>query len=168
MVFGNPPQRYRPCDIFNIDETGLFYQCLPNKMFTFHGERVSRTIKESKQQLTLLVGANMDGSKKLDLLVIVKLANPRCFKEIYSLPAQYKANTKAWITSVVWTDWLKAFDHHMKGAGCNVLLVINNYPAHPVVPGLSNVEVVFLPPSTTSPVTKALFRHLSAGTGSLC
>ena len=38
----------------------------------------------------------------------------------------------------------------MKGAHRNVLLVIDHCPVHPVVPGLSNMQVLFLPPSRTS------------------
>ena len=75
-------QHYETREIYNLDKTGLFYQCLPNKMLTFHGKSASRTIKESKHQLTLLVGVNMDGSNEIDLLVIGKFANPRCLKEV--------------------------------------------------------------------------------------
>ena len=28
-------EQYNPSDVYNVDETGLFYQCLPNKLFTF-------------------------------------------------------------------------------------------------------------------------------------
>ena len=28
-------------DIFNVDETGLFYKCTPNKTLTFKGDRCS-------------------------------------------------------------------------------------------------------------------------------
>lgn len=58
-------ERYDPSNIYNVDETGLFYQCLPNKTFTFRGQSASRAVKESKQRLTLLLGANMDGSDKI-------------------------------------------------------------------------------------------------------
>ena len=141
---------YEPKDIFNVDETGLFYQCLPNKTFTFRGENVSRAVKESKQRLTMLVGANIDGSEKVDLLIIGKSANPRCFKGVKSLPVDYHSNTKAWMTSTLWTEWIKAFDKKMQLSGRKILLIIDNCPAHPNVPNLSNTEVVYLPPNTTS------------------
>ena len=143
-------QRYKPCDIFNVDETGLFYQCLPNKTFSFRGEKASRPVKDSKQRLTILVGANMDGSEKVDLLIIGKFANPRCFKGIRSFPAQYSHNKKAWMTSDIWTKWIRAFNNKMKYKNRNVALVIDNCPAHPHVKDLTNVEVVYLPATTTS------------------
>lgn len=62
-------------DIFNVDETGLFYKCTPDKTLAFKGERCSGG-KLSKERITLLIGANMDGTEKLPLLMIGKSANP--------------------------------------------------------------------------------------------
>jgi hypothetical protein len=143
-------ERYDPSDVYNADETGLFYQCLPNKTFTFRGHAASRPVKESKQRLTLLLGANMDGSDKLEPLVIGKAANPRCFKGVKSLPVLYKSNAKAWMTSTIWTEWLQKFDRRMRDEKRHVLLIIDNCPAHPKVSNLSNAKVVYLPPNTTS------------------
>ena len=118
--------RYEPSDIFDADETGLFYQCLPDKTSTFRGENASRAVKQSKQRLTLLVGANMDGTEKLEPLVIGKSANPRCFKSVRSLPVEYRSNAKAWMTAALWTEWLKGFDRKMQMAKRKVLLIIDN------------------------------------------
>ena len=52
-------------DVFNLDETGLLWQLLPNKTMAFRGERCTGG-KKSKQMITLLVGANMSGSDRLD------------------------------------------------------------------------------------------------------
>ena len=70
---------YDASDIYNVDESGIFYQCLPNKTVTLPAERASRGMKESKQRLTMLIGANMTGEDKLDSLIIGKSVNPRCF-----------------------------------------------------------------------------------------
>ena len=86
-------------DIYNVDESGLFYQCLPNKTFTLPAEKASRGIKESKQRLTMLIEANMSGEDKLDPLIIGKSANPRCFREVHHIPLLYCSNTKTWMTS---------------------------------------------------------------------
>ena len=50
-------------DVFNLDETGLFWRLLPNKTMSFRGKRCTGG-KKSKQRITLLVGANMSGSEK--------------------------------------------------------------------------------------------------------
>ena len=77
----------------------------------------------------------MDGSEKLLLLEIGKFANPRCFKGIPSFPVLYTHNTKAWMTSAVWTEWVRAFDIRMKSKKHHVLLVIDYCSAHPEVKG---------------------------------
>jgi len=56
-------------DIFNADETGLFYRCTPDQIRAFKGERFSGG-KQSKECITLLVGANMNESEKFKLLMI--------------------------------------------------------------------------------------------------
>ena len=56
--------RYKAEDIFNADETGLFWQMLPENTLGFIGQTVHGE-KQSKTRITLLVGANMDGSEKL-------------------------------------------------------------------------------------------------------
>ena len=87
---------FKPEDIYNADETGLFYKCLPEKTFAMKGD-TCKGGKLSKERLTVLVAANMTGSDKLPLLAIGKFAKPRCFKGIQTLPVQYEANQKGWM-----------------------------------------------------------------------
>ncbi|KAL7293162.1 hypothetical protein TKK_0013312 [Trichogramma kaykai] len=56
-------------DVFNVDEAGLFYQCLPN--LSFKGETCNDG-ELSKKRVALIIGANMNGTKKLPLLMIGK------------------------------------------------------------------------------------------------
>ena len=44
-------KEYQPKDIFNADETGLFYKLLPNKTYTYKGDQCSGG-KKSKERLT--------------------------------------------------------------------------------------------------------------------
>jgi hypothetical protein len=60
---------YTPCDVFNADECGLFYNLLPNRTYAFRGEKCHRG-KLRKNRITVLVAAKMDGSEKMPLLVI--------------------------------------------------------------------------------------------------
>jgi hypothetical protein len=88
---------YEPRNIFNADETGLFYSLLPNKTLAFKGEKCHGG-KLSKERLTVLYCCNSDGSEKLQPVVIGKFAKPRCFKHVHSLPCRYCNSKKAWIT----------------------------------------------------------------------
>lgn len=140
---------YQPEDVYNADETGLFYQLLSNKTLSDKGDDCAGS-KQSKQRVTLLLGANMDGSDRLRPLLIGKFASPRCLKNVHSLPVTYKSSKKAWMTSTLWEEWLRSFDKKMAQQKRKVLLFADNCPAHPVVSGLKAVIVHFLPPNTTS------------------
>ncbi|XP_021706417.1 tigger transposable element-derived protein 4-like [Aedes aegypti] len=74
-------EEYEAQNIFNADETGLFFKCLPDKTFALQTESCHGG-KYSKQRLTVMCATNMDGSEKLPLFVIGKSQKPRCFKDI--------------------------------------------------------------------------------------
>ena len=40
-------------DIFNVDETGLFYKCMPNKTLTFKGDRCSGGKNSKEPEVTV-------------------------------------------------------------------------------------------------------------------
>lgn len=140
---------YEPDDIYNADETALFFKCLPDKTFTFKGEKCHGG-KQSKERLTLLQCVNMSGTDKLPLLIIGKSKRPRCFKGVKTLPVDYANNTKAWMTKILFKDWLKKVDKQMKINRKKILLFIDNCAAHTDLPTLANVKVMFLPANTTS------------------
>ncbi|KAL4098294.1 hypothetical protein QTP88_022932 [Uroleucon formosanum] len=94
---------YDARDIFNADETGLFYKCLPDSTLTFKNEKCHGG-KNSKERITVMLAANMDGSQKLKPLMIGKFANPRYFKNVKSFPLIYRSNKKAWMTDVLFTE----------------------------------------------------------------
>jgi hypothetical protein len=114
--------------------------------------------KQNKEHLTLAVCCNVDGSDKLPLLVIGKYENPRCFKNVNrdSFGCKYQSNPKAWMTQIIFLEWLKGFDVRM--TGCNVLLIMDNYNAHiplmqlAYVVTLRNTIVFYLPPNKTSKI----------------
>ena len=129
-------------NIFNVDETGLFFKCTPDKTLAFKGECCSGG-KNSKERVMLLVGANMDGSEKLPLLMIGKSANPRCFKNVKSKPVEYRANKKAWMTADIFEDWLLKLDKTYHKQNRKILLFIDNCTAHNSIPLMDNVKVIF-------------------------
>jgi hypothetical protein len=98
--------------------------------------------KQNKERLTLAVCCNADGSNKFPLLVIGKYENPRCFKNVNrnSFGCKHRSNSKAWMTQVIFLEWLKGFNARM--AGRNVLLIMDNYNAH--IPLMQLASVVTL------------------------
>lgn len=140
---------YHPKDIYNADETALFFKCLPDKTFTFKGQECHGG-KRSKERLTILQCTNMTGTDKLPLLIIGKSKRPRCFKGVNTLPVDYDSNTKAWMTRIIFKGWLKKLDKKMKKNGRKIILFIDNCSAHTDLPALTNVKIMFLPVNTTS------------------
>uniref|UniRef100_H3BDN3 HTH CENPB-type domain-containing protein n=1 Tax=Latimeria chalumnae TaxID=7897 RepID=H3BDN3_LATCH len=134
-------------DLYNVDETGLFHQLLPRKTLA-SSDNCAGT--KAKQQITLLIGANMDGSDCMLPLFIGKFGKPRCFKNVNTLPLTYQCNTKAWMTAEIWKEWARTFDEKMYCQQRKVVLFVDNCPAHPKVTGLKAVTVHFLPPNSTS------------------
>jgi len=84
-------------------------------------------------------------------LIIDRSAKPRCFKNVNvaNLGIIYRYNKKAWMTAILFQEWLRYFDQQMQGR--KVLLLLDNAPSHNVTGvQLNNTTVKFLPPNTTS------------------
>jgi len=144
-------KEFSPQNIFNADETGLFFKCLPTKTLAFKGDKCFGG-KKSKQRITVLLCTNMTGEEKLKMLVIGKSKSPRCFKGVKSLEVKYDFNKKSWMTSEIFDRWLKALDKQMRQQRRKIALLIDNCPAHSKDCGekLKNVKVIFFPPNCTS------------------
>ena len=140
--------RYNPRDVFNADETGLFWRRLPDKKLAFKHEKCHGG-KKSKEGIATMVCTNMNESKKWPLLVIGKFKNPKCFIRIRQLPTEYEANKRAWMTGELFIKWMRSFDAAMAKAKRKVLLVVDNCTARSHVAGLKATELLFLPPNAT-------------------
>ena len=161
-VFLDILKEYDPKDIYNCDETGIFYKCLPNKTLTFKGEETHGT-KQSKERVTAMVCANMTGCDKVPLLIIGKAKKPRCFKNVQTLPTEYRANAKAWMTSVLFIEWLRKLDTKFANQKRKIAMLMDNCSSHPKVEGLKAIKVYYLPPNTTSatqPMDQGIIKNL--------
>ena len=75
-------------EIYNADEFGLFYQCLPNKSYQLKSEKCYGG-KLSKLRITDMAAANATGDK-LPMFVIGKAKNLECFKKVMFLTCRYR------------------------------------------------------------------------------
>ena len=83
-------KQFKAEDIFNTNETKLFYQHLLDRTHVFKNDKYTGG-KLYKERLTVLVTASMVGEKLLPL-VIGKSANPKCFKNIKKLASKTLRN----------------------------------------------------------------------------
>lgn len=152
---------YSAQQVFNVDETGLFWKRLPNRTYIAKEEKSAPGHKVGKERLTLLLGGNTAGDYKLKPMLVYQAENPRALKGISKgeLPVIWKSNRKAWVTIAVFDDW---FTNHFvpgvkryctsKDIPFKVLLILDNAPGHPahLDDCNPNIKVVYLPPNTTS------------------
>ena len=137
-------EKYEPNDIDNADEKGLFWQMLPENSLEFTGKKAHGS-KQPKNRITLLVGANMNGTDKLKLLAIGKSKKPWAIKNMRKLPVDYEANKKTWMRSDLFEQYLHKLNRKMKSDGRKIVMVLDNCPAHPHVK-LEDVKLAFLSP----------------------
>ncbi|XP_062541874.1 jerky protein homolog-like [Armigeres subalbatus] len=76
-----------PSQIFNADESGLYFKCTPSSTFFSMDESSAPGRKGNKERVTFMPCANVDGSLKLPLMMIGKSKRPRALKTSMSCPA---------------------------------------------------------------------------------
>ena len=147
-------EEYEPQNIYNADETSLFYKSLSNRTMSFDSEQVHGSkLHQSKDHMSLLLCTNMNGSEKLNPVLIGKAAHPTALKKhgvtVKDLGVEYFWNQKGWMTGPVFDLWLTDWNNNLIRQNCHVLLLIDNAPGH-VIGEYSNIRIQFLPPNTTA------------------
>lgn len=161
--------QFDPEDIYNADESSLFFKLLPGRTYAFRGEQVIGG-RSSKDRVTLMLCSNMDGSDKLRPVIIGKVKNPRVLKTLYGmstadLPVDYYSSANGWMTGFIFDKWLSKWNAKLAAKKRNVLLLLDNAPSH-VVQTYSNIRIQFLPPNTTSklqPMDQGMLRLVKVG-----
>lgn len=98
---------YKPEQVFNADETALFWKRMPNKTFISKSEKSAPGFKAAKDRVTLLLCSNASGDCVIKPLMLYRSLNPRALKNQNknNLPVFWRANKKAWVTSAIFCDW---------------------------------------------------------------
>ena len=158
--------QYDPADVYNADETALFYRMPPDRTLA-SGPVCGGHSDETR--ITLLFCVNATGTDRLKPLVIGKARHPRCFAgtDMDSLPhIDYRANSKGWMTSEIFQSWLVVINARFRADNRKVLFLVDNCSAHHTGDlSLSNVNVHFLPPNTTAhlqPLDAGIIRAFKA------
>ncbi|XP_029656955.1 tigger transposable element-derived protein 6-like, partial [Octopus sinensis] len=138
---------YNADQIYNLDETGLYYKLIPSKSICrnrFQG------YKNFKDRVSIMLCSNMSGNHKLKPVMISKPKMPRCFKSYdYKCFIDYYSSERAWMTGTIFTNWLLNFDYHLKNEKKQILLLMDNCPSHCVPSNLDNIKILFFPPNST-------------------
>ena len=141
---------YSSNDIFNCDETGLYYKQLPRGTLSEKGDSLKGG-KLQKERLSILFCVSATG-EKLKPLVIGKAACPRIFKTnkiiLKNLPITWEHSRKAWMNNLIFLNWLEDTNKIMRKNGRKIILFMDNASSHSSG-NLSNIKIVYLPPNTT-------------------
>ena len=145
--------RYSPNDIYNGDETALFYKSLPHRTYCFDGDKPAGSAK-CKDRLTLLIITNMDGSDHRKLSVIGKSKIPHCLQKKYKMQVKdmavdWYASKNAWMTGEIHHQIMTKLNNEMRLSNRHILYVCDNASSHQVQE-YSHIKFLMLPPNTTS------------------
>ncbi|XP_047143013.1 tigger transposable element-derived protein 1 [Hydra vulgaris] len=145
--------------IFNADETGLYWKKLPSRTHISINEKKASGFKSSKQRITIHKCSNLSGSLLIKPMIINNFLNPRAFKNVNmsELPVFWRANKKAWMTRELFKDWfyncfVPQVESFMveKNLSFRVLLILDNASSHSAEINHPNVKVLYFPPNCTS------------------
>ncbi|XP_078468486.1 jerky protein homolog-like [Lampetra planeri] len=149
--------------IYNADETGLFWKSLPSKTLASCSEVNAAGYKCSKEGMTVLMCANASGTHQLKLTCLGKSKKLGALKDLPEdcLPVHYYGQRKAWMDQFTFKDWfftkfVPAVRDNLfrEKLGSRAILVIDNAPAHPSGQTLQtqdgHITVEFLPPNVTT------------------
>lgn len=164
---------YKPEQVFNMDETGLFWKKMPSRTYIMKDEAKAPGFKAQKDRITLIMCGNAAGFMMKPGL-IYKSANPRALKNKNKnlLPVYWMHNPKAWVTKLLASNWFhqcfipQAKDYlHDIGMDFKVLLIMDNAGGHPLDLSYEGVQIEFLPANTTSliqPMDQGVIRAFKA------
>jgi len=133
---------YKPKDIFNVNETALFYNLQPSKTLTYKGDS-SHGGTKSKKRATVLLGCNNNGTDKLSPLVTEHSAT---FQICKKYPHQIHSKFHSWMTSVTFEEFLMYLEHQRGAKNRKILPFMDQCAAHPRdTTALKNIKVIVAP-----------------------
>lgn len=152
---------YEFSEIYNADESGLYWKSFPNKNPRFLEERNTARSTNSNNRITAMFCANASGTHKIPLLIIGESGQPESLKNVRNLPVKYIGQKNSWMDTSVFMEWyLELFIPEVKkkqmasGTIKKVLLILDNAPSHCSVEQLNsldeNFEVMYVPPNVTA------------------
>lgn len=144
-------EHYEARNIFGASETSLYSRAMANDNL-FDLSKCIYSTRISNSRLTVLLAANMDGSEKLEPMIIGKSKCPHCFRKLDCLPLFYTSDVNASMTKIIWSQWLAYVDATMKAQSRSIVLICDDRDAHNIMFPLHNILTVKLPSSPTSPL----------------
>ncbi|XP_053336861.1 diphthine methyltransferase isoform X1 [Clarias gariepinus] len=155
-------EKFMPQQVFNCEETGLFWKRMPKRTYIAEEEMKLLGHKPMNDKLTLLLCANASGDLKIKPLLVY----PSVFKQYKVIKSKlnmmWRSNSSAWVTRLLFVEWITetagpAIKEYLmeKNLPLKAVFLMDHAPAHPtdfeeLLPKeFSFITVKFLPPNTT-------------------
>ncbi|KFD69417.1 hypothetical protein M514_18289 [Trichuris suis] len=146
--------------VFDCDETTIYWKKLPSKTFISREEKLAKGHKASKDRFTLIPVINATGDAALRPLLVYHSEHPRALEHIdtNTLLVVFRSHLSGWNTQTIFSDYVTGYvspfvENYCKRNNLDnrCLLTADNCTAHP--PGVAecgrNIRVVSLPANTT-------------------
>lgn len=152
-----------PKDLFTLDETFLAYN-LPMDFAHYETSKIQRKI----DVVTVMLCGNLDGSEKLDPLVIGRYENYNCFRNHFpndhssgndhkpgessnigekvasKFRLTYHSNRKSWLTSNLFHDWLVWWDKRLVVDNRKIWIILDDSCSHRIIKlRLKNIQLIY-------------------------
>ena len=144
---------YNSENIWNGDETGLFWKMEPSRVLV---QTPISGHKKEKSRITTFCCINATGTEKMNLTFIHKYKTPHIMRNINykNLPVYYFWNKKSWMQVSIFNEILLKLNEKMKQKRRKIVLLLDNAPVHLILDEtkekLDCINVKFLPPNTTT------------------
>ncbi len=139
---------------------GFFFRALPDSTLS-HVKQSCKGGKQGKDWITVVLTCFTLG-EKLSPWIIGKSKNPRTFhgQDMSKLKIKYTNSAKAWMTNLIFNQYLKELDEYFKKKGHKIVFFLDNARVHIVdeATNLTNIELRYFPPNLTS-----VFQPLDVG-----
>ena len=146
---------YSADDIWNMDESGVFFKALPDTGLAKKIKKCKGS-KKSKEQLTVTFFLFSSGFKVCKPVFVGKSKVLRFFRKLSnpSKPCgmQYFHSKKVWMTKEIMIQVLIALDRKLDVKNRKDLPFLDNAPSHPktLQGNLKNIKLVSIPRNNTS------------------
>lgn len=145
--------------LYTLDETFLAYN-LPLD----YAQYESNSIQKRLEVITVMLCANLNGTDKMDPMIIGRYENYQSFKNYFpeeqnsnshhelhlgekmarKFGISYQSNRKSWLTSTIFHDWLVAFDKRLVSDGRKIWLILDDSCSHRIINlRLQNIQLIY-------------------------
>ena len=150
-------KHYHVSNIYNMDESGLFYRMGPQRIYLSGFEQRDAVrgteFGKHKKRVTIVLACDADGTHVLPVSYIGSDNNPRCFRNgrLNSQKNRYWSQKNSWMDSKGFDHWIKWWYSEVQSRSIGPwLLIIDNCGGRELEVSLPGVRIELLPPRTTA------------------